>query len=77
MATSTASIPMAIPPLSGVQSEDRKRKPVGIPGGTQHTRGKDGKEERDWKNLDGSTIDRATEPIPNPQEAAIAKAHKS
>jgi hypothetical protein len=63
----------ALPPLSGSESEDKARRPVGIPGGTQHTR-TDGIEDRDWKNVDGSTVYRTTQPIANPQEQAAKKA---
>ncbi len=48
---------------------------VGIPGGTQHPR-KNGVEERDWTNVDGTTVYRVTRPIANPQEAAEANAAK-
>lgn len=56
-----------------------KREVVGIPNGTQHVRDKDGLEARDWKNSDGTTVYRVTNPsqqVPNPQEAAERRAAK-
>ncbi len=71
MATTTASVRGQLPPLTGRESEDRNRAPVGIPGGNHFAR-QNGVEEQHTRNVDGTAIYRVTKPIANPQEAAIA-----
>ena len=70
----SATLYTTLMPLTGNQAEDKNRRPVGIPGGSQYARARDGREERDSKNVDGTTIYRVTLPIPNPQETIEARA---
>lgn len=70
MATTTASL-SPLMPLTGQEAVDKQRAPVGVPGGSQHLRDKNGVEARDWTNVDGRVVYRVSRPIPNPQEQAI------